>query len=106
MVRLPAGFENWRFYQVYGLLEFRINNLSVRKKLSFADILRSLRFLNSRFRVPATVLIRTRLLSGRGIGPSRRTGLNCLDDWRRRLCGFFGHSARAGFANSGITLVV
>ena len=23
-----AGFENWRFYQAYGLLEFRMNNLS------------------------------------------------------------------------------
>src|ERR1700752_4213302 len=24
----PVGFETWRFYQVYGLLEFRLNNLS------------------------------------------------------------------------------
>ena len=24
----PAGFQTWRFYQVYGLLEFRMNNLS------------------------------------------------------------------------------
>ena len=23
-----AGFQNWRFYQAYGLLEFRINNLA------------------------------------------------------------------------------
>ena len=24
----PVGLQTWRFYQVYGLLEFRMNNLS------------------------------------------------------------------------------
>ena len=28
MARRASGFQTWRFYQVYGLLEFRMNNLS------------------------------------------------------------------------------
>ena len=24
----PVGFQTWRYFQVYGLLEFRMNNLS------------------------------------------------------------------------------
>ena len=24
-----SGFQSWRFFQAYGLLEFRLNNLSV-----------------------------------------------------------------------------
>ena len=30
--RRNSGFANWRFSQAYGLLEFRMNNLSVMRK--------------------------------------------------------------------------
>jgi hypothetical protein len=102
----PAGMQTWRFYQQYGLLEFRMNNLSdselaiVRRYLGTLTVLelavpRSGENLDTN---QAAVWTRN------SDEPRDRTRL--FDDWRRRLCGFFGIPAGPALLDSGITLVV
>ena len=67
----PAfGLQTWRFYQVYGLMEFRMNNLSRAETKLAQRYLVTLRGLETR----AEDHDRARL----------------FDNWRRRLCGFLG----------------
>lgn len=102
----PSGFETWRFYQVYGLLEFRMTNLSDSELVIVRRYLAALTVLECA--VPnagqnldtdqAAVWTRNR------DEPRDRTRL--LDAWSRRLCGFFGIPPGPALASSGITLVV
>ena len=101
-----AGFQNWRFYQIYGLLEFRMNNLSDADAAIVRRYLGTLTLLE--LAVPragdnldtdqASVWTRNR------DEPRDRSRL--FDDWRRRLCGFLGVPPGPALANSGLTLVV
>jgi hypothetical protein len=101
-----SGFENWRFFQAYGLLEFRMNNLSDTETAVVRRYLGTLTVLE--FAVPragdnldtdqAAVWTRNR------DEPRDRTRL--FDDWRRRLCGFLGVPPGPALTDSGITVVV
>lgn len=102
----PAGFDNWRFYQVYGLLEFRLNNLSVSETAVIRRYLTTLTGLE--VAIPrsgdnldtdiAAVWTRNR--------DEGRDRVRLFDDWRRRLCGFLGVPAGPALADCGIALVV
>ena len=102
----PAGFENWRFYQVYGLLEFRLNNLSVPETGIIRRYLAALAVLE--VAIPrsgdnldtdiAAVWTRNR--------DEGRDRCRLFDDWRRRLCGFLGVPPGPALTDCGITLVV
>jgi hypothetical protein len=101
-----VGFESWRFYQVYGLMEFRMNNLSDAEAAIVRRYLGTLTALE--FAVPraadnldtdqAAVWTRNR--------DELRDRARLFDDWRRRLCGFFGIPPGPALADGGITLVV
>ena len=101
-----AGFESWRFFQVYGLLEFRISNLSSAEEAVVRRYLAQL--LTLEFAVPragdsldtdqASVWTRNRT------EPRDRAQL--FDDWRRRLCGFLGIPPGPALSDGGIALVV
>jgi hypothetical protein len=101
-----SGMQGWRYFQVYGLLEYRMNNLSdaeiavVRRYLATLNILE--------IAVPssgdnldtdqAAVWTRNR--------DELRDRAKLFDDWRRRLCGFFGVPPGEALMNNGISLVV
>jgi hypothetical protein len=101
-----SGMQGWRFFQVYGSLEFRMNNLSdaeiavVRRYLATLNILE--------IAVPssgdnldtdqAAVWTRNR--------DELRDRTKLFDDWRRRLCGFFGVPPGEALMDNGISLVV
>jgi hypothetical protein len=102
-----AGFQNWRFYQAYGLLEFRLNNLAPAEEAVLRRYLATLSSLE--FAVPrsgenldtdqAAVWTRNRSET------EDRAAL--FDDWRRRLCGFLGMPPGPALASGGsIALVV
>jgi hypothetical protein len=101
-----SGFENWRFFQAYGLLEFRMNNLSDAEVAVVRRYLGTLTVLE--FAVPragdnldtdqAAVWTRNR--------DEMRDRTRLFDDWRRRLCGFFGIAPGPALADSGIAIVV
>lgn len=101
-----SGFQNWRFFQVYGLLEYRINNLSDAETAVVRRYLGTLTLLE--YAVPragenldtdqAAVWTRNR--------DELRDRTRLFDDWRRRLCGFLGIPPGPALADSGITIVV
>ncbi len=101
-----SGMQNWRFYQVYGLLEFRMNNLSEAEVTVVRRYLGTLTILE--LAVPragdnldtdqAAVWTRNR--------DELRDRTLLFDDWRRRLCGFFGIPPGPTLIDIGITLVV
>jgi len=101
-----AGFENWRFYQVYGLLEFRINNLSAEEEAIVRRYLAQLTALE--FAVPRagdSLDTDQAAVWTRNSNEVRdRTAL--FDEWRRRLCGFLGIPPGPALTDCGITLVV
>lgn len=103
---VATGMEDWRFFQVYGLLEYRLNNLSD----SEVTVLR-------RYLVTLTALEVAIPRSGENLDtdeaavwtrnrrePQDRARL--FDEWCRRLCGFLGIPPGPAFSSSGITLVV
>jgi hypothetical protein len=102
----PAGFDNWRFYQVYGLLEYRINNLSSAETNVVLTYLAQLSALE--FAVPraadgmdtdqAAIWTRNR--------NEARDRARLFDDWRRRLCGFLGIPPGPALTDGGITWMV
>jgi hypothetical protein len=102
----PAGFQSWRFFQTYGLLEFRLNNLSDSET---AVVLRYLgTLLVMEVAIPrsgdnldtdtAAVWTRNR--------DEPRDRIRLFDDWRRRLCGFLGVPPGPALTDCGIVLVV
>ncbi|MGH7153707.1 MAG: hypothetical protein ACREF3_07230 [Acetobacteraceae bacterium] len=102
----PAGFDNWRFFQVYGLLEFRINNLSAEEEAVVRRYLAQLTALE--FAVPrASDSLDTDQAAIWTRNPNEvRDRTTLFDEWRRRLCGFLGIPPGPALTGSGITLVV
>ncbi len=101
-----SGFTNWRFFQIYGLLEFRMNNLSDSEAVIVRRYLGTLTVLE--YAVPragdnldtdqAAVWTHNR--------DELRDRIRLFEGWRHRLCGFFGIPPGPALTNSGITLVV
>ena len=102
----PAGFQNWRFYQAYGLLEFRMNNLSTAEEAVVRRYLANLNVLEAAVPMAAQNLDtdQAAVWTHNREEVADRTAL--FDDWRRRLCAFLGLPPGPGLASSGITIVV
>ena len=85
-----SGMQGWRFFQAYGLLEFRMNNLSdaesgvVRRYLGTLTALECAvpRAGDNLDTEQAAVWTRNR--------DELRDRSRLFDEWRRRLCGFLG----------------
>jgi hypothetical protein len=101
-----SAMQNWRYFQIYGLLEFRMNNLSEEE----AAIVR--RYLGT-----LTVLELAVPRSGENLDTDQaavwtrnrdelRDRMRLFDDWRRRLCGFFGVPPGPALTNNDIALIV
>lgn len=101
-----AGFENWRFYQVYGELEFRMTNLAPEEETV------ARRYLAQLISLELAVVRSSDSLDTdqAAVWTRNRTEVqdreDLLDDWRRRLCSFFGVPPGPGLRDSGVTLVV
>lgn len=101
-----SAMQSWRYFQIYGLLEFRMNNLSEEE----AAIVR--RYLGT-----LTVLELAVPRSGENLDTDQaavwtrnrdelRDRMRLFDDWRRRLCGFFGVPPGPALTNNDIALIV
>ena len=102
----PAGFQGWRFFTAYGLLEFRINNLSPDEESVVSNYLATLAQLEGA--VPeAGSRLDTAEASVWTRNPAElreRTAL--FDDWRRRLSGFLGLPPGPALGDGTLRLVV
>jgi hypothetical protein len=103
---IPAGFDDWRFFQTYGLLEFRMNNLSDAESTVVRRYLGTLLALE--IAVPRSA--ENLDTDAASVWTRNRTEpwdrLRLLDAWRGRLCGFLGVPPGPGLPGSGVTLVV
>jgi hypothetical protein len=102
----PTGMETWRFYQIYGLMEFRLNNLSDSELTVVRRYLGALTALESA--VPRSSDSLDTDAAGVWTRNSRepRDRAQLFDSWRRRLCGFLGLPPGPALVDFGITLVV
>ena len=103
----PSGFQSWRFYQAYGLMEYRLNNLSPSEEQVVRNYLATLYTLEGGVPGAAANLDtdRAAVWSRNPNEPGDRLAL--LDTWRRRLCGFLGLPPGPDVPGGGsLTLVV
>ena len=86
----PAGFQSWRFFQAYGLLEFRMNNLLPEEATIVASYLATLYPLETAIPNAGSNLDTAQASvwthNAREVVDRR----SLFDDWRRRLCAFLG----------------
>ena len=85
-----AGFQGWRFFQAYGLLEYRLTNLSDAEAAVVRTYLATLLTLEGAVPAAAVNLDTAQAAVWTRNVDEIRDRQSVLDDWRRRLCGFLG----------------
>lgn len=101
-----TGRSSWRFFQEYGLLEFRMINATdeelviIRQYLSTLNVLETaIPALMKQLAINQAAILKT--------NPTAvRDSMNLYKMWRRELCAFFNVPPGAGLGNSGMRLVV
>jgi hypothetical protein len=102
----PTGMQSWRYFQVYGLFEFRLSNLSN------SEIAVARRYLGTLTTLEVAVPAASDNLDTEQASmwirnkdelPDR---IRLLDEWRRRLCGFLGVEPGPALIGGTIALVV
>ena len=101
-----AGFSSWRFFQAYGTLEYRLNNLAP------AESAVALQYVTTLGTIEAAI---PRISDNRDTESAAAWTHNAdelkdrealFDSWRRRLCGFLGVPPGPALGQAGVTLVV
>ncbi len=102
----PSGLQSWRYFQVYGLLEFRLTNLSTSEIGIARRYLGNLTALE--LAIPATGenLDTDQAATWTRNKTELSDRLRLFDEWRRRLCGFLGVAPGAGFTGITVPLIV
>ncbi|MGH3261532.1 MAG: hypothetical protein ACRDNS_06005 [Trebonia sp.] len=101
-----AGFQNWRFYQVYGLMEFRLNNLSTDEETVVRTYLAQLLSLEIAIVRASDGLDTDQAAVWTRNKSELRDRQNLFDSWRRRLCGFLGLPPGPALGDGGLALIV
>jgi hypothetical protein len=102
----PAGMQSWRYFQAYGLLEFRLTNLSS------AEIAVARRYLGTLTTLELAIPAASDNLDTDQAAMWTRNKeeltdrILFFDGWRRRLCGFLGASAGSALSSGTATLIV
>lgn len=98
--------QSWRFFQAYGLLEFRLTNLSA------SEIAVARRYLGTLTTLEVAVPAASDNLDTDQASMWTRNKdeladrLRLFDEWRRRLCGFLGITAGPALSAGTATLIV
>jgi hypothetical protein len=102
----PTGMQSWRYFQIYGLLEFRLSNLSDPEIGIARRYLGTLTTLE--LAVPATSdNLDTDQASVWTRNKDELTErIRLLDEWSRRLCGFLGIPVGPSLVGGTVPLVV
>ena len=102
----PSGNIGWRFYTAYGLLEYRMNNLSDAELGVVGNYLSTLGQLETAVPAASENLDSDAAASWRHNRDEVMNRLYLLDEWRRRLCNFFGVPPGSGLAGPGVSWTV
>ena len=101
-----AGFSSWRFFQAYGTLEYRMNNLAPAEIAVTLQYISTLATLEAAI-PPASANLDTESAAAWTHNENETRDRTVLfDSWRRRLCGFLGIPPGPALADAGVTLVV
>lgn len=101
-----AGFNAWRFFQAYGTLEYRMNNLAP------AEVAVTLQYISTLATLEVAVPRTSENLDTESAvawthnADEMRDRTNLFENWRRRLCGFLGVPPGPALGQAGLTLVV
>jgi len=101
-----AGFQGWRFFQTYGVLEYRLNNLASAEEQVVRGYLSTLSTLETAVPQSGGNLDTDQASIWTHNTDEVRDRRNLFDDWRRRLCGFLGVPPGPALTDGRITLVV
>jgi len=98
--------QSWRYFQIYGMLEFRLNNLSDSEITIARRYIGNLAALE--FAVPAASdnLDTDAAAMWTRNKDELRDRIYLFDEWRRRLCGFLGVPAGPALGNGTAQLVI
>lgn len=86
----PSGFQGWRFFQAYGLLEYRMNNMGVSEVAVVETYLTTLRTLESAIPGAGATLGTDQAAVWTRNKNEVSDRINLFDSWRRRLAEFIG----------------
>jgi hypothetical protein len=102
----PEGMQSWRFFQVCGLLEYRMGNLSDTEVEVVRQYLTTLSTLELAIPAAAANLDTDEA----SVWTRNRTEVDdrlaIFDEWRRRLCGFIGIPAGPSLPSGNFNLTV
>lgn len=101
-----AGFQGWRFHTAYGLLEFRLNNLSDAESAVVTNYLATLAGLEAALSDTGARLDTAQAAVWTRNPAELRERAALFDGWRRRLCGFLGLPPGPALGDGSVALVV
>ncbi len=101
-----GGFSNWRFYQAYGLLEYRLQRLSGAEETVARTYLATLATLERAVTDAGATLDTDSAAAWTRNAREVAERTRLFDDWRRRLCGFLGIPVGPALGDGGTRLVV
>lgn len=102
----PAGNIGWRFYTAYGLLEYRMNNLSAAEIVVVLGYLATLSQLEQAVPAASENLDSDAAASWKHNTNEVADRLRLLETWSRRLCQFFGVPPGEGLGSAGLSWTV
>ena len=98
--------QTWRYYQVYGLLEFRMTNLSSNECIVVRRYLATLAALELAVPASSENLDTDQAATWSHNRDEVKDRLLLLDGWRRRLCGFMGVPPGPALSSGSLSVVV
>ena len=103
-----AGFQSWRYFTTYGLLEFRLNNMTAAEVAVVQTYLTSLRTLEAAVPTTGDNLDTAQAAVWTHNKNELVDRVALLDTWRRKLCSFMGVPPGPDFGGSArsVRLVV
>lgn len=100
------GFQNWRFYQAYGLMEYRLLRLSGTEEAVVRQYITTLSTLEAAIPNASAGLDTDSASVWKRNAQELRDRTRLFDDWRRRLCGFLGVPPGPSLGQVGVAVVV
>jgi hypothetical protein len=102
----PSGFSSWRFFQAYGLLEYRMNNLADDEVCVVRRYLGTLCALEAAIPQSADNLDTDAAAVWSHNKSEVADRERLFDNWRLRLCAFFGLPPGPGLQSGQPALIV
>ncbi len=101
-----AGFNSWRFFQAFGTLEYRMNNLVPAEIAVSLQYVATLRTLEAAIPPSSENLDTESAAAWTHNANEIEDRSRLFDGWRRRFCGFLGIPPGPELGNTGVSLVV